>query len=76
MTSNEGPADRLVRSMLGIPLAAGGIAFYPLVPHWGFLVAAAVGLVLATTGLIGFCPLYRIVGLSTKVGHGGGIKPA
>jgi Protein of unknown function (DUF2892). len=71
MKSNEGPADRVLRSIVGIPLLAGGVAFYPLVPHPAFLVAAGVGAVLALTGIFGVCPLYSVLGINTDVRHGG-----
>ena len=58
MTVNEGTLDRGIRVVVGIALIA--IAFWGPRTPWGF-----VGVVPLVTGLIGFCPLYRLVGLST-----------
>jgi hypothetical protein len=48
--------------MVRIVLGAGLLALVFLGPQtpWGF-----VGVVPLVTGLVGFCPLYRLLGLST-----------
>jgi hypothetical protein len=60
---NEAPADRAIRIVLGIALAAAGVAGVVTAPvlyvTW---VVAAIALV---TGIVGFCPLYAILRLST-----------
>ena len=58
MTVNEGALDRTIRVILGISLIA--IALVGPRTPWGF-----IGVVPLLTGLAGFCPLYRLVGLST-----------
>jgi hypothetical protein len=75
MTRNEGPADRTVRALVGI-LFVGLFGFFPLVQHWIFAVLPAIGLVLAVTGISGVCPLYKILGITTDVGHGRALPPA
>lgn len=55
---NEGPIDRTVRVIVGVALLA-------LVFVGPKSLLGLVGLVPLATGLIGFCPLYRLVGLST-----------
>lgn len=55
---NEGRADRLVRILVGLALIA--IVFVGPRTPWGWL-----GLVPLVTGLVGFCPLYRLLGLSS-----------
>lgn len=55
---NAGTLDRTVRIVLGISLLA--IAFVGPKTPFGF-----IGVVPLLTGLIGFCPLYRLVGLNT-----------
>lgn len=63
MTINMGKADRLIRPLLAVVF----IALYVTGVVSGTL--AIVLLVLATifllTSLVGFCPLYRVLGLST-----------
>lgn len=62
MKTNEGMLDRLVR----LVIAAG--AFYIFFmgdrPAWEYG-ALAVGVVMALTALVGFCPLYAVLGFRT-----------
>jgi len=64
LTTNESPIDRIIRIVLGIGLAglalAGGVTA-PLV-YVVWLVAA----VLVVTGIVGFCPLYAVLRVSTR----------
>ncbi len=56
--TNVGGWDKILRIVIGIGLLALG-AFGPI-GWWGL-----VGLVPLLTGLVGSCPLYTIVGMST-----------
>ena len=58
MLTNESTIDRALRVVLGIVL----LSLVVVGPHtmWGL-----VGLVPLLTGLLGFCPLYRVLGVST-----------
>lgn len=58
MTRNEGNLDRALRVILGLVLLS--LVFVGPQTAWGW-----VGLVPLLTGLFGFCPLYKIVGLNT-----------
>jgi hypothetical protein len=61
---NEAPIDRAIRIVLGIALAGlaiGGAVSSPLL--YGVWVVAAIALV---TGIVGFCPLYALLRVSTK----------
>jgi hypothetical protein len=64
MKLNESPADRIIRIVLGVILAAlaiTGVATGALATvAW---IVAAIALV---TGVVGFCPLYAIFRVSTK----------
>lgn len=62
MTRNEGTIDRAVRIALGLVLVA--LLFLGLGSATAW--AAGIGLVLLATGLIGFCPLYRVFGIHTS----------
>jgi hypothetical protein len=55
---NAGTLDRTIRIVLGLSLLA--LAFVGPKTAIGY-----VGLVPLLTGIVGFCPLYRLVGLST-----------
>lgn len=58
MTTNECGVDRALRVLIGVAL----LSLVFVGPHtmWGLL-----GLVPLATGLVGFCPLYRLVGIDT-----------
>ncbi len=56
--TNEGTLDRAARIVLGLGLIS--LVFVGPQTLWGL-----VGLVPLATGALGFCPLYRIVGIST-----------
>ena len=58
MIRNTATWDRVLRVVLGSAL----LSLVFVGPHtmWGL-----VGLILIGTGLVGFCPLYRLVGAST-----------
>jgi hypothetical protein len=58
MPVNEGMLDRGLRIVLGLVLLA--LVFTGTQTLWGL-----VGLVPLLTGLVGFCPDYRIFGLRT-----------
>jgi hypothetical protein len=56
--TNEGTIDRAVRILFGLGILS--LAFTGPQSPLGYL-----GLVPLTTGLIGFCPLYKVLGIST-----------
>jgi hypothetical protein len=56
--TNEGTIDRVVRIVLGLGILS--LAFVGPHSPFGF-----VGLIPLATGLIGFCPLYRVIGVNT-----------
>lgn len=67
MKINIGTPDRLARLIIGVLLViAPFITGWPLFESpawvWGFVI---VGLVLALTGLVRFCPAYALFNLST-----------
>jgi hypothetical protein len=58
MTHNEGTLDRAIRIVLGLTLLS--LTFVGPQTPFGLL-----GLIPLATGIAGFCPLYRVLGLST-----------
>lgn len=58
MTINEATWDRGIRIVIGLVL----LSLTVIGPKtlWGL-----VGLIPLITGLVGFCPLYRLIGVST-----------
>ena len=55
---NVGGIDKTLRIIIGLVLIA--LVFVGPQTAWGW-----VGLVPLVTGLFGFCPLYKILGLNT-----------
>ncbi|MDV4144893.1 MULTISPECIES: YgaP family membrane protein [Shimia] len=67
MTHNVGNLDRLIRLILGAALIILPFAFEAALWQNDMIKygLALVGLVLAGTSAFKFCPLYRVLGLST-----------
>lgn len=63
--SNLNTADRVIRIVLGLVL----IAVALLMPNVAWASVGWVGVVPLVTGLIGWCALYRLLGLSTRSGR-------
>ena len=58
MQANESGLDRVIRIVVGLGLIS--LAIIGPQTAWGW-----VGLIPLVTGLIGWCPAYRALGLST-----------
>ena len=60
---NVGHVERIVRVGLGLTLLAiGGLT---ALPTWGTMIALVFGIVALVTGIMGFCPAWRILGVNT-----------
>ena len=58
MKSNAGTIDRVLRVVVGLVLV--GLTLAGTIGVWGW-----IGVVPLLTGVIGFCPAYTILGMST-----------
>ncbi len=58
MKVNEGTIDRIIRVIVGLGLLS-------LVVIGPKTLLGLIGLIPLITGLVGFCPLYKIIGLNT-----------
>lgn len=58
MTVNEGTIDRALRVIAGLALII--LALTGIFSPWGW-----IGVVPLATGLIGWCPLYTVLGINT-----------
>lgn len=63
MHRNVGNADRIVRIVLAALALVWALSLGATTA--GGLAVLAVGAILLVTALVGFCPLYRILGIST-----------
>jgi hypothetical protein len=65
MKKNEGTTDRVLRVIIGVGL----LSYYFMSFHgqgWGGIHALALlGIIPLVTGLIGTCPIYSLLGIST-----------
>jgi hypothetical protein len=69
MKSNIGATDRLIRIVVGLVLAAVGLATLGGLLEFGTAVGALLtllGVVFTATGLVRVCLLYRLFGLDTS----------
>ncbi len=59
MKHNVGSVDKILRIIVGLALI--GIAVFGIAPWW----VGVIGLVPLGTALIGWCPLYPLLGMNT-----------
>jgi len=64
MTANVGTADRVIRVVLAVVAAI--VGFSVGAGSVLGIVLLVITAVLLVTAAVGFCPLYRLVGLSTS----------
>ena len=63
MKTNEGPVDSVIRVIAGIVLIALGL-FGVANGAW-LWITYILGAILLVTGILGFCPLYRLFKFNT-----------
>lgn len=63
MTKNLGTLDRALRIAVGLVLLGSPLAWYgpENISPWGY-----IGLIPLVTGLLGTCPLYKVLGWDTS----------
>ena len=59
MQLNVGTVDKIIRIVLGLVLLS--LVFVGPQTPWGY-----IGVILIVTGFINFCPLYAMIGFSSK----------
>jgi hypothetical protein len=59
MTANVGTVDRALRILAGLALIA--LAATGVIGMWGY-----VGILLAVTGIVRYCPAYGLFGFTTR----------
>lgn len=63
MKKNMSSIDRIIRILILVVVAA--LYFTNVISGTLAIVLGAVGIILATTSLINFCPIYAVFGIST-----------
>ncbi len=61
---NEAGWDRIVRVILGLVLLY--LWLGNVLSGTAAVIVGIIGIVLLVTGVVGFCPLYRVLGFATK----------
>jgi hypothetical protein len=67
LQQNVGPLDRALRLLAAVALSALALAGIPGAPVVYATISVAV--ILAATGITGFCPLYALFGIRTVAAH-------
>lgn len=67
MTANLGTIDRAIRAIIGAVLILSPLLNIPQIWPSGVFALASIGIgvVLIFTALVRFCPLYRVIGISS-----------
>jgi Protein of unknown function (DUF2892) len=63
MKANVGTVDRIIRAVVGLAALLGAVAIGS--GSVAFVLLMVVGAILLVTAAVGFCPLYRVLGLNT-----------
>ncbi len=63
MNKNMGAQDRIIRMVIAV--IVGTLYFTGSIPGTLGIILLILAIVFAITGFIGFCPLYRLFGIST-----------
>ncbi|GAB4285276.1 MAG: DUF2892 domain-containing protein [Roseovarius sp.] len=71
--TNTGMIDRIIRIVVGVALIAGFWVWPDVSWRWAFL----IGVIPLLSGLVGWCPVYKLMGWSTHSdGSTGGARSA
>ena len=63
MEKNMGTIDRIVRVLLSVIMF--GLLMKGIIYGVLAVISVAVSIILLLTSLVGFCPLYRVLGITT-----------
>lgn len=63
MTKNMGKVDRILRTVIALVLLF--LVFTGQISGAFYAAAAIIAAIFLLTSLVGFCPLYRLVGMNT-----------
>ena len=64
MKSNVSNADRIIRLLLAVVVAV--LYFMNIITGIVAIVLGAVAVIFLVTSLVSFCPLYKVIGFSTR----------
>ena len=58
MKCNVGSTDRIIRLVIGLGIAIGGVIFES---YWGL-----IGIAILATGIFGYCGIYALLNINTS----------
>ncbi len=64
MKQNMGSLDRIIRLAIAVVIAI--LYFTETITGWIAIVLGIIAIIFALTSILAFCPLYALLGLSTK----------
>jgi hypothetical protein len=64
MKINTNNLDRAIRVLIAI--VCFGLYYYKAVPSAAGIVLLVVAIIMLLTAFVGFCPIYKLLGISTK----------
>ncbi len=64
--ANVGTADKIIRLIAGVALIAASFLLFGGFSTSAGVASMIIGAVLVVTGLINFCPAYKILGIGTR----------
>ncbi|MFZ1703375.1 MAG: DUF2892 domain-containing protein [Saprospiraceae bacterium] len=63
MTSNMGRTDKLIRMVVALIIAT--LYYFGYISGFLALILLVIGIILALTSVLNFCPIYKLVGINT-----------
>jgi len=63
MVKNIGRTDKLIRMVIALVIAS--LYYFGLISGTLALILLLIGVILAFTSVLNFCPLYKLVGINT-----------
>lgn len=63
VTPNESMLDQIIRGLVGVVLITLALTLFAGVWQW---IAGVVGAIILLSAVLAFCPVYRVLGMSTR----------
>lgn len=63
MIKNMGKTDKMIRMVIALVIAS--LYYFGYISGMLAMVLLVIGIILALTSVLNFCPLYRLVGINT-----------
>lgn len=64
MINNMGVLDRIIRVVIAIVIAV--LYYYGQMSGLAAIILGLIAVIFILTGIVGYCPVYQLIGISTK----------